>query len=85
MNQCAQWTKLLSHDLTLLRYTDVKTLTLQIGPGWKPGTRLCFKGEGNQIHPTSQSAADVVFTVTEEPHSTFERITDSYDILYIHK
>ena len=67
------------------RYTDVKTLQLQIGAGWKPGTKLCFKGEGNQIHPSASAAADVVFTVTEAPHGTFERVLDSYDLLYIHK
>lgn len=66
-------------------FTDTKTLTLQIGAGWKPGTKLVFRGEGNQIHPTAPAAADVIFTVTESPHSKFERITDSYDILYIHK
>ncbi|CAD7965071.1 unnamed protein product [Amoebophrya sp. A120] len=66
-------------------YVDTKALTIKIEPGWKPGTRLRFAGEGNQLHPSEKKAADVIFTVVEDVHSVFERIPDTYDLIYIHK
>ncbi|CAD7960588.1 unnamed protein product [Amoebophrya sp. A25] len=66
-------------------YVDTKALTIKIDAGWKPGTRLRFSGEGDQIHPTESKAADVMFTVVEASHPVFERIADTYDLLYIHK
>lgn len=66
-------------------FVDSKALTIKIEQGWKPGTRLRFKGEGNQLHPSESKAADIIFTVVETQHPVFERILDTYDLLYIHK
>jgi len=69
----------------LKSFTDAKTLTLRLGAGWRAGTKLCFKGEGNQVHPSSTKANDIIFTVTEAPHPLFERIHGTYELLYVHK
>lgn len=42
-------------------------------------------GEGNQHHPSNSAAADVVFTIVEQADEKFERVLDSYDLLYVHK
>jgi len=72
-------------DRDMKSIVDSKCLTIKCEPGWKPGTRLRFKGEGNQIHPVDKKASDIIFTVLESPHPTFERVLESYDLLYIHK
>jgi len=66
-------------------YVDSKVLTLKIDKGWRPGMKLKFTGEGNQLYPKDAVAGDIYFTVIEDEHPSFERILDSYDILYIHK
>lgn len=70
---------------SLPRYVDTKVLTIKMEKGWKPGMKLKFKGEGNQLYPKSGPAGDIYFTIVEDEHPTFERILDSYDVLYIHK
>lgn len=66
-------------------YVDTKVLTIKMEKGWKPGMKLKFKGEGNQLYPKSGPAGDIYFTLVEDEHPTFERILDTYDVLYIHK
>jgi len=53
-------------------YEDRKLFTVVIKKGWKSGTRLTFKGEGNQTHP-KVPPGDLVLVVTETPHPVFER------------
>ncbi|KAK9819082.1 hypothetical protein WJX81_006681 [Elliptochloris bilobata] len=48
-----------------------ETLSVDIRPGWKGGTRITFDGKGDQ-RPGS-APADVVFVVTEKPHAVFRR------------
>lgn len=72
-------------DREMKSYVDRKCLTIKCEQGWKPGIRLRFKGEGNQLHPSDSKAADIIFTVVETAHPIFERILDTYDLLYIHR
>lgn len=53
-------------------YQDSKLFTVVIKKGWKSGTRLTFKGEGNQTHP-KVPPGDLVLVVKETPHPVFDR------------
>eukprot|EP00746_Dinoflagellata_sp_MGD_P164242 gnl/MRDRNA2_/MRDRNA2_92766_c0_seq1.p1 gnl/MRDRNA2_/MRDRNA2_92766_c0~~gnl/MRDRNA2_/MRDRNA2_92766_c0_seq1.p1 ORF type:complete len:312 (-),score=74.08 gnl/MRDRNA2_/MRDRNA2_92766_c0_seq1:100-1035(-) len=53
-------------------YSDRKLFTVVIKKGWKSGTRLTFKGEGNQTHP-KVPPGDLVLVVKETAHAVFER------------
>lgn len=46
-------------------------LEVAVKPGWKAGTKVTFRGEGDEL--PGQPAADIVFEVTEKPHGVFER------------
>ncbi len=48
-----------------------KMVTIDVKPGWKPGTVITFKGEGDEGPGIVPS--DVVFTVREAPHDRFRR------------
>lgn len=50
---------------------DEKILTLDIKPGWKPGTKMKFEQEGD-VYP-NKKPQDVVFVVEEKPHAVFKR------------
>jgi len=63
-------------------YIDNKLFTVPLQKGWKAGTRLTFKGEGNHTHP-KVPAGNLVFTICEVPHLDFERTADN-DLLYVH-
>lgn len=51
-----------------------KVLEVNVQPGWKQGTKLRFKGEGDER--PGKAAQDVVFVVKEKPHSYLERRGD---------
>uniref|UniRef100_A0A8C3SJU3 DnaJ heat shock protein family (Hsp40) member B13 n=1 Tax=Chelydra serpentina TaxID=8475 RepID=A0A8C3SJU3_CHESE len=56
-----------------------KILTIDVQPGWKPGTRITFQKEGDQgpnIIP-----ADIIFIVREKLHARFKREDDN--LLYV--
>ncbi|XP_039202369.1 dnaJ homolog subfamily B member 13 isoform X2 [Crotalus tigris] len=56
-----------------------KILTIDVQPGWKPGTKITFKEEGDQgpnIIP-----ADIIFIVKEKLHPRFKREGDN--LLYV--
>jgi len=42
-----------------------------VKPGWKTGTKITFKGEGDEYQPGQ--AQDVIFVVKEKPHPTLKR------------
>lgn len=63
-------------------YEDRKLFTVVVKKGWKSGTRLTFKGEGNQTHP-KVPPGDLVLVVSETPHPIFERQNEH--IVYNHK
>lgn len=51
-----------------------KILELPIKPGFKPGTRITFSGEGDEIEPGV--AEDIVFVIREKTHDRFVREGD---------
>lgn len=54
---------------------ETKTLTVEILPGWKSGTKVRFENEGDQ--KPGVVPADMVFVVQEKPHSRFKRDGDN--------
>ncbi|GIY81870.1 dnaJ homolog subfamily B member 1 [Caerostris extrusa] len=65
-----------SDKLTIRR--EVKVLTINVKPGWKAGTKITFKEEGDQN--LNKIPSDIVFVVKDKPHDIFER--DGSDIKY---
>ncbi|PXF41557.1 DnaJ-like [Gracilariopsis chorda] len=49
--------------------------SLPVKPGYRAGTRIKFKGIGNQM--TACTNGDVVFTIVEKKHPRFERCGDN--------
>mmetsp|Transcript_8220 Transcript_8220/g.17965 ORF Transcript_8220/g.17965 Transcript_8220/m.17965 type:complete len:219 (-) Transcript_8220:68-724(-) len=47
-------------------YKESKLITLPVRAGWKPGTRVTFRGEGNHSHPSKQPG-NLVAIITEMP------------------
>ncbi|KAF4674453.1 hypothetical protein FOL47_009238 [Perkinsus chesapeaki] len=56
-----------------------KTLEVPIKPGWKPGTRITFAGEGDEIG-NSGRCQDIVFIIREKKHPLFTR--DGSNLLF---
>ncbi|KAF8786084.1 dnaJ homolog subfamily B member 4-like [Argiope bruennichi] len=55
-----------------------KILTINVKPGWKAGTKITFKEEGDQ-NPNS-IPSDIIFIIKDKIHELFER--DGSDIRY---
>lgn len=55
--------------------TTDKVLTIDIKPGWKAGTKILFKNEGDVMD--NGQAQDIVFIVEEKPHEIFKREGDN--------
>jgi len=51
-----------------------KVLQVDVQPGWKAGTKLTFKGEGDER--PGKSAQDIVVVVKQKPHSFLQRHGD---------
>ncbi|GFR22448.1 dnaJ homolog subfamily B member 4 [Trichonephila clavata] len=67
----------LNHDRVTTR-REMKVLTINVKPGWKAGTKITFKEEGDQ-NPNS-IPSDIIFIVKDKVHKRFER--DGCDIKY---
>jgi DnaJ-class molecular chaperone len=52
---------------------EEKILQLQIGAGWKEGTRLTFAREGDEAPGSQAETGDVVFVLRQKPHPRFSR------------
>jgi len=52
---------------------EEKILQLQIGAGWKEGTRLTFAREGDEAPGGQSETGDVVFVLRQKPHPRFTR------------
>ncbi|WOL18766.1 hypothetical protein Cni_G27563 [Canna indica] len=50
-----------------------ETQTIKVMPGWKKGTKVTFKGMGDEQRG-SVAAGDVVFTIAEKEHPRFKRV-----------
>lgn len=51
---------------------ESQTLTIDVRPGWKSGTKITFSEAGDQEHP-SLPPSDIVFVVKEKPHEHYTR------------
>lgn len=58
--------------------SESETLEVQIKPGWKPGTKLTYKGRGD-LQPDG-SAQDIIFVLQEKPDPDFSREDDDLKI-----
>eukprot|EP01086_Lenisia_limosa_P014446 TRINITY_DN449_c0_g1_i1.p1 TRINITY_DN449_c0_g1~~TRINITY_DN449_c0_g1_i1.p1 ORF type:complete len:335 (-),score=93.75 TRINITY_DN449_c0_g1_i1:74-1078(-) len=52
--------------------TTVEVLQIDVKPGWKDGTKITFKGAGNQTSRNT-TASDVIFEVKAKPHKHLRR------------
>ncbi|XP_035206873.1 dnaJ homolog subfamily B member 4-like, partial [Stegodyphus dumicola] len=59
-------------------HRETKVLTINVKPGWKAGTKITFKEEGDENPDAIPS--DIVFIVKDKVHSIFER--DGSNIRY---
>lgn len=62
-------------------FVETKIITVPVQAGWKDGTRLTFKGEGNEV--PNGTPGNIVFTVRQLPHGIFK--LEGRDIIYDHK
>lgn len=67
---CTKRLKLQRKNMTMQRPTE-KTIEVQINKGWKAGTKLTYKGEGDEYAPGS--CQDVIIVVEEKNHPRFAR------------
>lgn len=61
---------------------EENVLTVNIKPGWKEGTKITFKQEGDKR--PGALAADIVFTIKDKSHKNFTRDKDN-NLLYTAK
>jgi len=52
-------------------HDETKTLSVNVRPGWKKGTKVTFPNEGDEGH--NIVPADLVFVITEKPHAKLAR------------
>lgn len=52
---------------------EEKILKLEIGAGWKEGTRLTFAREGDEEPGETSETGDVIFVLRTKPHPRFTR------------
>lgn len=55
-----------------------KVLNIDVRPGWKSGTKITFRKEGDQL--PNRVPADIVFIIRDKPHPVFRR--DGSDLHY---
>jgi len=60
---------------------ETKTLTINVKPGWKSGTKITFEREGDEM--PGVVPADIQFIVGEKTHSRFMR--NNNDLVFKHK
>lgn len=51
-----------------------KVITINVKPGWKPGTKIRFPNEGDEL--PDGTTQDIEFVVEEKPHPVFKREGD---------
>ncbi|XP_039057709.1 dnaJ homolog subfamily B member 4-like [Hibiscus syriacus] len=56
---------------------ESETLTIDVKPGWKKGTKITFPDKGNE--QPNQLPADLVFVIDEKPHDLYKR--DGNDLI----
>lgn len=73
--------KILNADGQTTR-NEEKILTIDVKKGWKAGTKITFKQEGDQS--PNRIPADIIFIIQDKPHPHFRRDADN-NILYTAK
>nr|XP_027202760.1 dnaJ homolog subfamily B member 1-like [Dermatophagoides pteronyssinus] len=63
------------------KYSHEKILEIKIRPGWKEGTKISFKGEGDQESP-DQPPGNLVFILRVADHKYFSR--EDNNLVYTH-
>jgi len=51
-----------------------KILTINVQPGWKPGTKVTFPCEGDQ--GPNNVPSDIIFVIRDKQHSLFHRVNE---------
>ncbi|KAI3506514.1 hypothetical protein L1887_28875 [Cichorium endivia] len=67
-----------NRQLTLV----METLTIDINPGWKTGTKITFPDKGNQ-QAANELPPDLDFVIDEKPHEVYKR--DGNDLFVNYK
>lgn len=49
-----------------------KVISVEVKPGWKPGTKVTFPHEGDQA--MGRIPSDIAFVIAEKPHPKFRRV-----------
>jgi len=57
-----------------------KTLEVKITPGWKTGTKITFKGEGDEM--PGRPPADIAFVIKEKPDPAGNFTRDGNNLIY---
>lgn len=68
---CTKKMKIERNVLTPTVKREEKILTINVKPGWKAGTKITFKEEGDQRPGAIPS--DIIFVVKDKPHELFTR------------
>ncbi|KAI8064333.1 uncharacterized protein B0P05DRAFT_590158 [Gilbertella persicaria] len=68
-------TKRLKVTRTLANQTTDKILTVNVKPGSKQGSKICFPGEGDTLPSGAQQ--DIEFEIQEKPHDVYTRQGDN--------
>jgi len=59
-------------------YVDTQNvLMIDIRPGWKAGTKICFSSEGDEVMPGQ--CQDMEFILEEKPHNLFDSVNAMLD------
>ena len=59
-------------------HSEDKVLEVKVVAGYKAGTRIKFKGAGNEeVKGQSVTSQDVAFVIEEKPHPTYKREGDN--------
>lgn len=58
---------------------EMKQFDIQLRPGWKAGTKLTFKNEGD-VNPATGRRKNIQFVIQEKANDKFKRVDD--DLIY---
>lgn len=58
---------------------EMKQFDIQLRPGWKAGTKLTFKNEGD-VNPATGRRKNIQFVIQEKANEKFQRVDD--DLIY---
>lgn len=62
---------------------ETKTLTINVKPGWKKGTKISFLNEGDEGYDTIPP--DLIFVIQEKENSDPGFVREGNNLIYTHK